>query len=157
MQITALLSPGRVACQQDSSSKKRSLELLSQLLSTALPAYADGELFDSLVGRERLGSTGLGHGVALPHGRIKGLDAPIGAFVTLATGIDYDAIDNQPVDLLFALLVPEESTEEHLQILARLAAMFSDADLCRKLRECSDSQQCLESINHWDARQQLSA
>ena len=66
-------------------------------------------------------------------------------------------IDNQPVDLLFALLVPEESTEEHLQILARLAAMFSDADLCRKLRECSDSQQCLESIDHWDARQQLSA
>jgi PTS system nitrogen regulatory IIA component len=157
MQINALLNQGRIACKQDSSSKKRSLELLSQLLSGALPAYSEGELFDSLVARERLGSTGLGHGVALPHGRIKGLDAPLGAFVTLANGVDYDALDKQPVDLLFALLVPEESTEEHLQILARLAAMFSDADLCRSLRQCTDSQQCLEYIDHWDSRQQLTA
>lgn len=157
MQISALLTSDRVACHLDSSSKKRTLELLSQLLSSALPAYSEGELFDSLLGRERLGSTGLGHGVALPHGRITGLDAPIAAFVTLQNGVDYDAVDNQPVDLLFALLVPAESTDEHLQILARLAAMFSDADLCRSLRECSSAQQCLQRINSWDARQQLSA
>lgn len=157
MQISALLSPTRVACHQDSASKKRSLELLSQLLATALPVYPEGELFDSLIGRERLGSTGLGHGVALPHGRISGLEAPIAAFISLEKGIDYDAVDNQPVDLLFALLVPAESTDEHLQILARLAAMFSDAGLCQALRECSSSQQCLERIHHWDARQQLSA
>lgn len=157
MQISALLSPTRVACHQDSSSKKRSLELLSHLLSTALPAFSEGELFDSLVGRERLGSTGLGHGVALPHGRINGLEAPIAAFVTLRNGVDYDAIDNQPVDLLFALLVPEESTEEHLQILARLASMFSNADLCATLRNCNSSEQCLDEINHWDSGQQLSA
>lgn len=157
MHISSLLDPGRIACHQTTTSKKRSLELMSQLLSGALPGFSDGELFDSLVGRERLGSTGLGHGVALPHGRLKGLDAPIGAFVTLETAVDYDAIDNQPVDLLFALLVPEQSTEEHLQILARLAAMFSDAELCRDLRECPSSQQCLERIYHWDSDQQLSA
>ncbi len=157
MQISVLLSPARVACHQESSSKKRSLELLSHLLSTALPAYSEGELFDSLIGRERLGSTGLGHGVALPHGRINGLETPIAAFVTLQTGVDYDAIDNQPVDLLFALLVPEESTDEHLQILARLAAMFSDAELCTALRNCNSAEQCLDQINHWDADQQLSA
>jgi PTS system nitrogen regulatory IIA component len=157
MQISALLSPNRVACHQDISSKKRSLELLSHLLATALPAFSDGELFDSLVGRERLGSTGLGHGVALPHGRIKGLDAPIAAFVSLQKGVDYDAIDNQPVDLLFALMVPEESTEEHLQILAQLAAMFSDTDLCTAMRNCGDSKQCLDLISHWDSDQQLSA
>jgi PTS system nitrogen regulatory IIA component len=157
MQISTLLSQDRIACHQDSSSKKRSLELLSRLLSSGLPAYSDGELFDSLIARERLGSTGLGHGVALPHGRLSGLSEPIAAFVTLESGIDYDAIDNRPVDLLFALLVPEESTDEHLQILARLAAMFSDADLCRGLRDCSTSQQCLDRINLWDSRQQLSA
>lgn len=157
MQINALLNESRIACRQDSSSKKRSLELLSQLLSAALPAYSEGELFDSLVARERLGSTGLGHGVALPHGRLKGLEAPLGALVTLAEGVDYDSMDQQPVDLLFALLVPEESTEEHLQILARLAAMFSDADFCKTLRECTDSRKCLEYINHWDSRRQLTA
>lgn len=157
MQISALLNPERVACHQDSSSKKRTLELLSQLLSSALPAYSEGELFDSLIGRERLGSTGLGHGVALPHGRIAGLSEPIAAFVTLQQGVDYDAVDNQPVDLLFALLVPAESTDEHLQILARLAAMFSDAELCQSLRSCSSPRQCLDLIQSWDARQQLSA
>ncbi len=157
MQISALLTEDRIACHQDASSKKRSLELLSHLLSAGLPEYSEGELFDSLIGRERLGSTGLGHGVALPHGRLRGLHGPIAAFVSLAGGIDYDAIDNRPVDLLFALLVPEESTDEHLQILARLAAMFSDADLCRALRDCNTSQQCLERINFWDSRQQLSA
>ena len=157
MPISALLSQDRVACHQDASSKKRSLELLSRLLSSGLPEYSDGELFDSLIARERLGSTGLGHGVALPHGRLSGLSAPIAAFVTLETGVDYDAIDNRPVDLLFALLVPEESTDEHLQILARLAAMFSDADLCGALRDCSTSQQCLDRISLWESRQQLSA
>jgi PTS system nitrogen regulatory IIA component len=157
MQISALLSEERIACHQDASSKKRSLELLSHLLSEGLPAYSDGELFDSLIGRERLGSTGLGHGVALPHGRMSGLNAPIAALVTLASGVDYDAIDNRPVDLLFALLVPEESTDEHLQILAHLAAMFSDAELCRALRNCETSQQCLDRINLWDSRQQRSA
>lgn len=157
MLISELLQPARVACHQESSSKKRSLEIMSHLLASALPAFSEGELFDSLIGRERLGSTGLGHGVALPHGRLNGLDAPIGAFVSLQTGIDYDAIDNAPVDLMFALLVPEESTDEHLQILARLAAMFSDSEFCRALRECSSSEQCLDQISRWDARQQLSA
>lgn len=157
MQISELLNKDRIACRQEGSSKKRSLELLGRLLSTGLPEYSEGELFDSLIVRERLGSTGLGHGVALPHGRMSGLRAPIAAFITLESGIDYDAVDNRPVDLLFALLVPEESTDEHLRILARLAAMFSDADFCRTLRDCSTSQQCLDRINLWDTRQQLSA
>lgn len=157
MQISELLTSARIACRQDSSSKKRSLEILSQLLAEALPAFSDGELFDSLISRERLGSTGLGHGVALPHGRISGLEAPIAAFMTLDAGVDFDAVDNAPVDLLFALLVPEESTDEHLQILAHLAAMFSDSDFCTSLRECVSAQQCLDRITLWDAKQQLSA
>ncbi len=157
MQIAKLLDPARIACQQGSSSKKRALETLSELLANGLPGFTDGEIFDSLIGRERLGSTGLGKGVALPHGRMSGLDAPIAALLTLEQGIDYDAIDNQPVDLLLALLVPEESTDEHLKILAGLAEMFSNADFCARLRKSNNAEDCLELIRHWNTNQQLSA
>jgi len=157
MPTTELLHPARIACQQDSSSKKRSLESLSHLLASAVPDYTEIEIFDSLVGRERLGSTGLGSGVALPHGRLRGLKQPIAALITLRQGIDFDAIDQQPVDLLYALLVPEESTEEHLQILAQLAGLFSNPDFCSKLRSCSDSDQCFQLINNQSNDQQLSA
>ena len=157
MHISDILQAERIACQQDISSKKRSLELLSALLAETLPDFAGGEIFDSLISRERLGSTGLGKGVALPHGRLNGLKEPIAAMATLKQGTDFDAIDREPVDLLFALLVPEESTEEHLQILAHLAAMFSNQDFCTKLRSCDDSAQCFELVSNWDAHQQLSA
>lgn len=157
MQISTLLSPERIACHRDSSSKKRSLEIVSKLLANTLPEFTEGEIFDSLIGRERLGSTGLGQGVALPHGRLKGLKKPIAAAITLAKSVDYDAIDQQPVDLMFALLVPEESTEEHLQILARLAEMFIDQEFCGQLRNCQDGEQCFKLISNWDSHQQLSA
>jgi len=157
MPTTELLHPARIACQQNSSSKKRSLESLSNLLASAVPDYTETEIFDSLIGRERLGSTGLGNGVALPHGRLRGLKQPIAALITLRQGIDFDAIDRQPVDLLYALLVPEESTEEHLQILARLASLFSNPDFCSRLRNCSDSDQCFQLINNQSNDQQLSA
>ncbi|MCO6411515.1 MAG: PTS IIA-like nitrogen regulatory protein PtsN [Thiogranum sp.] len=157
MRISDLLSPDRVACRQDSSSKKRSLEILGKLLADALPEFTEGEIFNSLISRERLGSTGLGKGVALPHGRLQGLKQPIAAAVTLAESVDFDAIDGQPVDLLFALLVPEESTDEHLQILARLAEMFISPEFCNKLRDCDSGDQCYKLIIDWESRQQLSA
>jgi PTS system nitrogen regulatory IIA component len=157
MRIPELLSPERIACQRACSSKKRSLELLSKLLADALPEFTDGEIFDSLIGRERLGSTGLGNGVALPHGRINGLREPMAALVVLSDGIDFDAIDSKPVDLLFALLVPQESTDEHLKILARLAEMFSDKQFCSELRHCENNEQCYKLIENWNSRQQLYA
>ncbi|MGD8853792.1 MAG: PTS IIA-like nitrogen regulatory protein PtsN, partial [Gammaproteobacteria bacterium] len=149
MRIPDLLSPERIASQQECSSKKRSLELLSRLLADALPEFTEGEIFDSLIGRERLGSTGLGNGVALPHGRVNGLREPMAALVVLSNAVDFDAIDSKPVDLLFALLVPQESTDEHLQILARLAEMFSDKKFCADLRDCKNSEQCFELIDNW--------
>ncbi len=157
MQIAKLLDTERIACRQKGSSKKRALETLSTLLASGLPGFTDGEIFDSLIGRERLGSTGLGKGVALPHGRMSGLEKPVAALLTLEQGIDYDAIDNQPVDLLLALLVPEESTDEHLKILARLAEMFSNTEFCNRLRQSSDAKDCLDLISHWNTNQQLSA
>ena len=157
MPTTELLHPARIACQQDSSSKKRSLEMLSTLLAGAVPDYTEAEIFDSLVTRERLGSTGLGNGVALPHARLRCLKQPIAALVTLRQGIDFDAIDRQPVDLLYALLVPEDSTDEHLKILAQLAGLFSNPDFCSGLRSCDDSSQCFQLINNQSNGQQLSA
>jgi PTS system nitrogen regulatory IIA component len=150
MHISNLLTADRIACQQDLASKKRVLEALASLLASSIPSLTEVEIFDSLLGRERLGSTGLGTGVAIPHGRMTGVDTPIGAIITLNNGVDYDAPDRQPVDLLFALVVPETSTDEHLQILANLARMFSDRKLCEGLRASQDAGQLLRVLDGWE-------
>lgn len=152
MHIVSLISPERVACCQEVTSKKRALELLGQLLAGNTPNITAEEIFDSLVGRERLGSTGLGHGVAIPHGRMSGLETPIGACIGLTQAIDFDALDRKPVDLLFALLVPEEANDEHLQLLAQLAQMFNDSAFTQKLREARSSQDLYQLLQHWDAQ-----
>jgi len=126
MRISDILSPERVRCGISSQSKKAALETVGRMIAEADPGLTPGEVFDSLIARERLGSTGLGSGVALPHGRRKHGDKTLAAFVRLERAIDYDAVDRRPVDLLFALLVPEKSTDEHLHILALLAERFSD-------------------------------
>ena len=110
MEISEILLPECVDCAGECQSKKSALETLARLIAGSDPDLSPLEVFDSLVARERLGSTGLGHGVALPHGRVKNGKSTRAAFVKLRTGIDFDAIDQQPVDLLFALLVPEDST-----------------------------------------------
>jgi PTS system nitrogen regulatory IIA component len=141
MQIADILSVERVCCDIPSRSKKAALEAAARLIAGAEPGLSDADVFDSLIARERLGSTGLGHGVALPHGRRKLGDRTLGAFIRLQSAIDYDAIDQQPVDILFALLVPEKSTEEHLQILSQLAERFSNPALLEKLRSEPSSEE----------------
>ena len=134
MQISDILTPERIQCDASSNSKKASLEILADLIASADPGLTKTEVFNSLLNRERLGSTGLGKGVALPHGRLKHCKKALGAFIRLATSVDYDAIDGEPVNLLFALLVPEESTQEHLDLLARLAEKFSDKNMLVQLK-----------------------
>ncbi len=134
MQISDILSPERVLCDVNTGSKKATLEILADLIASASTGLTQIEVFDSLLARERLGSTGLGHGIALPHGRLKHCNKTLGAFICLQAGIDYDAIDKQPVNLLFALLVPEESTQEHLEILSKLAEMFSNKEFLEQLK-----------------------
>ncbi len=134
MQISEILSTDRIRCDTNEASKKAALETLATLIADGSSSLTQSEVFDSLLARERLGSTGLGHGVALPHGRLNHGDKTMGAFIRMQTPVDYDAIDMQPVDILFALLVPQESTDEHLQILSRLAEKFSDAGLLDQLR-----------------------
>lgn len=151
MRLSDIITPERVAAQVQVASKKRALETISNLIAnhsdTSLEA---NEIFDSLINRERLGTTAIDHGVAIPHGRLKNNGETIGAFIQLDQGIDCDAMDKLDVDLLFALLVPEDSTEEHLQLLARLAQMFSDEGLREKLHQAPDSQTLYDLLIDWD-------
>ena len=124
MKLAEILSPDCIRLDSDATSKKRVLELASQVLADTDEALSQRQVFDCLIAREKLGSTGLGQGVAIPHARLAGLDRTIGVFLRLPRGVDFDAPDGVPVDLIFALLVPKESTEEHLQVLASIAHHF---------------------------------
>ena len=135
MQISDILSLDCILSNVDCHSKKDSLDTLAKTIANANSGTSQTEIFDCLIARERLGSTGLGNGIAIPHGRLKQGKKTLAAFLQLDTAVDYDAVDKLPVDLLFALIVPEESTEEHLQTLAKLAEMFSDTSIVNKLRQ----------------------
>jgi len=156
MNITSLLSPERVVCCDDIASKKRLLEQLSELLVKSSPQLTQQAVFDALVNREKLGSTGLGNGVAIPHGRMAALEEPVCAFIKVNTPVDFDASDEQPVDLVFCLLVPEDSTEEHLQVLSTIAEIFSNPGVCASLRECDTGECILAQLYHWES-QRISA
>lgn len=140
MDVKHIITPDRILCHTSVSSKKRVLELLSELLAKDSDVLSQQEIFESLLNREKLGTTSLGHGVALPHGRLQKTDKALGAFIQLDDPIDYDASDNRPVDLLFALLVPQESTDQHLQLLASLAESFSSEAFRERLRSAPDSE-----------------
>lgn len=142
-----LISEARIGCGVEISSKKRLLETLAELLANDHPRLNTETVFERLLERERLGSTGLGHGIALPHARVKEVTEVLGAFVQTVSGIDYDAADGQPVDLAFALLVPEAANEEHLQLLAKLAGLFSDPAYRTRLREASSKTAILQLLN----------
>jgi len=149
--IAALLADARIVCQASVSSKKRVLESLSSMIVTDHAGITQHEVFESLFSRERLGSTGLGHGVAIPHGRSKNITRPIGAFMRLKQGIDYDALDGEPVNLVFALLVPDDCTNEHLEILAVLAEMFSDGEICERLRLAKSGREIMSVFTSWQS------
>ena len=139
MLISDLLSPERIRCDVQSSSKKQLLELISEELARNSEAFTKREMFESLCARERLGSTGLGNGVAIPHGRIKGSSHVEASFIRLRKPVAFDAIDGQPVDLLFCIAVPEDCGEDHLKLLAQVAEMFSDAAFLEELRKAEDA------------------
>lgn len=148
MIIGEILDRQSVACRETAVSKKRVLEKVSRLLATA-EGLNEIEVFDRLLERERLGSTGLGHGVAIPHCRMPEARRAAVALMTLQAGVDFEARDGQPVDIIFALIVPEHCTETHLQILATAAEMFSDPGFCARLRACEANQQLYELVNCW--------
>ena len=139
MNIANLLSPERVSICTDIGSKKRLLELISEELARNSDEFTQREIFESLCARERLGSTGLGRGVAIPHGRIKGSQHVEASFIRLKKPLPYDAADGEPVDLLFCLAVPEDCGEDHLKLLAQVAELFSDPEMLVRLRQAEDA------------------
>jgi PTS system nitrogen regulatory IIA component len=146
--IAALLPVANVLVDADLGSKKRVFEQVGLLVENH-HGVARSTVFDSLFARERLGSTGLGQSVAIPHGRIKGLREAIGVFVRTRAAIPFDAPDGQPVSLVFALLVPERATDLHLDILAQLAQVFSDRSMRERLAAAGSAQEVHELFSHW--------
>ncbi|CCG96065.1 putative sugar-specific enzyme PTS IIA-like nitrogen-regulatory protein PtsN [Marinobacter nauticus ATCC 49840] len=136
--IDNILAPELTLCKVPASSKKRVLEFIAERIHFQDEILSDTQIFNNLVSRERLGSTGIGEGIAIPHCRLEGLDRVIGVLMTLEEPVDFDAIDNQPVDLVFALIVPKEATSEHLELLSQLAERFNDSTFCARLRQSED-------------------
>ena len=138
MELSSILQPSAVKVMASLTSKKR---LFQELGDIAAATYnLDGSsAFAALQERESLGPTGVGHGVALPHARLHGLDQVVGCFIRLEKPFDFDAVDKQPVDLFFALFAPEDSGVEHLKALARVSRTLRDQTICTKLRSNGDA------------------
>lgn len=146
--LASILSPAQVLVSVDATSKKRAFEEAG-LLFEGLHGLSRALITDSLFARERLGSTGLGHGVAIPHGRIKGLKAPMAAVFQLARPIGFDAPDEQAVQLLIFLLVPEAATQQHLEILSEIAELLSDSSLRESLKSATYAEALYQLIADW--------
>lgn len=146
--VASLLKPEYVLVDVEAVGKKRLFELVAQHFheTAGLP---QGQVFDSLFSRERLGSTGLGQGVAVPHGRIKGLHEAVGGVIRLKAPIEFDAPDGQPVHLLFVLLVPEQATDLHLQILSEIAQLLSSRKLRDALAAAPTAATVFQIIRDW--------
>ena len=139
MQLEDILTPDRCYCDVKGVSKNRLLKTISEKIEGEVNYLQANQIFDSLMSRERLGSTGLGKGIAIPHCRVPSCNEVIGCLITLEQPIDFDAVDAKPVDLLFVLIVPEQKTDEHVKVLAKLAALFNDESFCTILRNTHDS------------------
>lgn len=146
--ISKILTPECVLLDSESASKKRVFERVGILFENT-QHIARSQVFDSLFAREKLGSTGLGQGVAIPHGRIKGLKEALGALVRMKSPIPFDAPDGQAVALIFVLLVPDRATDVHLQILSELAQMFSDRAFRERLLAAPGAPELHQLITQW--------
>jgi PTS system nitrogen regulatory IIA component len=148
--ISKILLPDNILLDTESTSKKRVFERVGLLFENN-QQIARSQVFDSLFAREKLGSTGLGQGVAIPHGRIAKLRDATAAFVKTSNPIPFDSPDGQPVNLIFVLLVPERATDLHLQILGELAQMFSDQQFRNRLNACNDAASIHQLFYDWQA------
>lgn len=146
MDIKAIVSLNRTECAVQCNSKKRILEIISDIAEKTTPNVDKVDVLTALLAREKMGSTGIGNGIALPHGRLPGLDRVIAIIVTSEPPIQFDAIDNKPVDIFFSLLVPEEQTEGHLQTLATIAGKLSDKDTVKAIRNATNGDDILTAL-----------
>lgn len=145
MQLSTILSLDCTKSAVPCTSKKRALEIISEIAAKKLEQNPQ-KLFEALLNREKMGSTGIGSGIAIPHGRIQGSNQAVAVFIQCEQTVDYDAIDNQPVDLIFALFVPEELCQQHISTLAHIAERLSNKQRCRKLRHAESDQALYDLI-----------
>lgn len=144
--IESILAPELTLCGVTGTSKKRILEIIAARVARQYPELDENQIFNNLVARERLGSTGIGQGIAIPHCRLENCKRVVGSLMTLDESINFDAIDGEPVDLLFVLIVPQEATSEHLELLSQLAEKFNDRSLCDRLRACTETEDLYHQI-----------
>ena len=149
--INKLLTPGRTVCRAPGVSKKRLFETAARIISNDQLSLPYEAIFSHLIAREKLGSTGLGKGIAIPHCRIGNCTHAMGALITLEDPIQFDAPDGESVDILFVLLVPEEAEQQHLDILAGIAGLFSQPDFCDALRAAQDTEALHFCATHWSS------
>lgn len=140
IRLENILTPGRSLVSVPGGSKKRVLEQIASLVAAELAELDEQDIFESLIAREKLGSTGFGNGIAIPHCRLPGCHAPLSAVLRLDSAVDFDAIDGAPVDLLFVLLVPEAATDEHLELLRQIASMLDRSEVRERLRQAQSSE-----------------
>ena len=140
IRLETILTPGRSLVNVPGGSKKRALEQIANLIGREVPELDTQAVYEALIAREKLGSTGFGNGIAIPHCRLKGCETPVSALLHLDAPIDFDAIDGAPVDLLFVLLVPEAATDAHLELLRQIASMLDRKEVRDKLRSASSNE-----------------
>ena len=148
MKISDILSLSNIFSNIKCNSKKAAMELLAKNIANHDNGISQTDVIDCLIARERLGSTGIGNGIAIPHGRLKHCKKTIATFIQLHNSIEYESIDDIPVDLIFALIVPEESTDEHLEILAILARMLSEKKTVDSLRKATSSEEMFSILTN---------
>lgn len=146
MNVADVIATDRVALVADVHSKKRALQRLAACLAEGVPYLTAGEIFNGLITREKLGSTGTGHGVAIPHTRVAGLDDCIGAMLRLSQPVDFAADDGQPVDLIFGLIVPDNCGAEHAQFLQALTRLLETPRCRAALRHAGDSKALADAL-----------
>ncbi|MEW6990286.1 PTS IIA-like nitrogen regulatory protein PtsN [Colwelliaceae bacterium 6441] len=139
MNFTDLLNENCTLCAVHANSKKRILEILCEKACESFENYNTYNLLESLMAREKMGSTGIGNGIAIPHGRLADSDKVLVVIATTQTPISFDAIDNRPVDIFIALFVPEENCQQHLSTLQSIAKIFSDKQVCKQVRKCQNN------------------
>ena len=146
IRIENILTPGRSLVNVPGGSKKRVLEQIAKVIGQDLPDLDPQTIFESLIAREKLGSTGFGNGIAIPHCRMPGCVSPLSAVLRLNAPVDFDAIDGAPVDLLFVLLVPEAATDEHLELLRQIASMLDREEVRDRLRRAATGQDLYQTV-----------
>lgn len=148
MKLNEILTVDCTQCAVPLSSKKRILEHICSIASNKIPEHTKFQLLESLLEREKMGSTGIGNGIAIPHGRLSNTSQVVAVFLTTEQAVSFDAIDNRAVDIFVALFVPDAACKDHLTTLQSIARLLSDKKISKQIRKCDSNEDLFELISH---------